>query len=60
MNYETLKETILNIRNSVKGAKDLPLSIVVISDKEWMAGGNCNEDHFFKILLEMTFCFMFL
>lgn len=39
MNYEMLKEAILNIRNSVKGGKDLPLSIVVISDREWLVGG---------------------
>jgi len=39
MNYETLKEAILNIRNSVKGAKDIPFSIVVISDREWLVGG---------------------
>lgn len=44
VNYETLKEAILNIRNSFKDAKDIPLSIVVISDREWLIGGNFQQE----------------
>ncbi|XP_038984875.1 putative ion channel POLLUX-like 2 isoform X2 [Phoenix dactylifera] len=44
VNYETLKEAILNIRNSFKDAKDIPLSIVVISDREWLIGDPTQAD----------------
>ncbi|RWW79247.1 hypothetical protein BHE74_00012478 [Ensete ventricosum] len=40
MYYETLKEAILSIRNSSMKGDDVPLSIVVISDKEWLAGAH--------------------
>ncbi|RWW04973.1 hypothetical protein GW17_00031776 [Ensete ventricosum] len=43
MYYETLKEAILSIRNSSMKGDDVPLSIVVISDKEWLAGDFKNK-----------------
>lgn len=39
MEYSTLEETIINMRNNVRKEEDLPFSIAVVSDKEWQVGG---------------------
>ncbi|XP_073007691.1 putative ion channel POLLUX-like 2 isoform X2 [Typha latifolia] len=44
VNYETLKEAILNIRKPFKDTKDVPLSIVVISDRDWLVGDPSQAD----------------
>lgn len=40
MDYDTLKDTILDIQHSSNDAEDISFSIVVISDRDLMLGGN--------------------
>ncbi|XP_008651290.1 putative ion channel POLLUX-like 2 isoform X1 [Zea mays] len=43
LNYDTLKETIINVRESAKSDKEVPLSIVVISDRDWFVGADAAQ-----------------
>ncbi|XP_070664405.1 putative ion channel POLLUX-like 2 isoform X10 [Malus domestica] len=43
MNFETLQDTTVHILNSLKN-KDVPLSVVVISDREWLLGDPTRAD----------------
>ena len=39
MDYDTLKEAIMRSHTSTKEDKQIPFSVVVISDKELILGG---------------------
>uniref|UniRef100_A0ACD5U5K4 Uncharacterized protein n=1 Tax=Avena sativa TaxID=4498 RepID=A0ACD5U5K4_AVESA len=58
MNYDTLKEAIINIRKSAKCDKKVPLSVVVISDRDWLIGDTVQADKqlAYTLLLAENIC----
>ncbi|KAL2463698.1 putative ion channel POLLUX-like 2 [Forsythia ovata] len=56
--YETLEDTIINFHRSLKNDDDIPFSVVVISDREWLVGdaSRADKNSAYSLLLAEDIC----